>query len=268
MKDIITPQQFEALLPLAVTWAAEQERTILQSGVPLTESQLADARQVGVLFPERARLLRVAQIPTPSHPMLAAAVAATGIISPSTGGMTLRYGIYIRTDCWGQRLLVAHELVHTSQYERFGGLEAFLRPCLMEYLTPPGYPHGPIEQEADVRSRQLCAEHDEEPIRKLVNLLLEHARKQGAEKLVIAAASGKQTPVRCKTKTGSHELESFPAVLRPAVVGELARLANLAGGKFPKEGVLDFVTSGASSSKWRLKATSAEAECVLTPIGE
>ena len=154
--SFITPQQFEALLPLAAAWAAEQESVILRSGVTLSGPQTADARQLGVLFPERVRLLRVSEIPSPSHPVLAAAAAATNLISPFTAGMTLRYGIFIRADCWGQRLLVAHELVHTSQYERFGGFEAFLRPYLMECLTPPGYPHGPIEKEADVLSRKLC----------------------------------------------------------------------------------------------------------------
>jgi hypothetical protein len=154
--SIITPQQFEALLPHAVAWAEEHERTILQSGVPLTESQLADARQIGVRFPERVRLLRVPQIPTPSHPALAAAAAATGLISTSTGGMTLRYGIFIRTDCWEQRLLVSHELVHVTQYERLGGFDAFLRPYLWECLTK-GYPQGPMEQEAVTTSERLCA---------------------------------------------------------------------------------------------------------------
>ena len=110
-----------------------------------------------MLFPDRVRLLRVAQIPTPSHPILAAEAVATNLISTFTGGMTLRYGIFIRSDCWGQRLLVAHELVHTTQYERLGGFEGFLRPYLTECLTSPGYPHGPLEREADVLSRKLCA---------------------------------------------------------------------------------------------------------------
>jgi len=155
--SIITPQQFEALLPLARAWAEEQEGIILQAGVPLTDAQLTDARQVGVIHPERVRLLRVTQIPAPSHPMLAAAAAATNLISPSTGGMTLRYGIFIRTDCWEQRLLIAHELVHVTQYERLGGFEAFLRPYLLECIIPPGYPHGPMEQEAVTKSGRLCA---------------------------------------------------------------------------------------------------------------
>jgi hypothetical protein len=153
----ITPQQFEELLPLASAWAAEQESLILQSGVPLTDAQLADARQVGVVHPGRVRLLRTAQVPVPSHPVLVAAAAATHLISPSTLGLTLRYGIFIRTDYWEERLLLAHELVHTSQYERLGGFEAFLRSYLLECLTPPGYPFGPMEQEAIITSEQLCA---------------------------------------------------------------------------------------------------------------
>ena len=132
----MTPQQFEILLPLAAAWATEQEHIILKSGVPLTGSQLMDARTVGVLSPERVRLLQVKQIPIPNHPMLATAAATTGLVSPSTRGMTLRYGIFIRTDCWGQRLLLAHEFVHTMQYERFGSFEAFLRPYLLECLPP------------------------------------------------------------------------------------------------------------------------------------
>ena len=158
--SIITPQKFEMLLPLAGAWAAEQERTILQTGVALTESLLADARRVGVVQPERVRLLRVTQITTPTHPALAAAAAATGLISPATAGLTIRYGIFIRADCWGQRHLVVHELVHTSQYERLGGFEAFLRPYLLECITPPGYPYGPMEQEAITTSARLCASHE------------------------------------------------------------------------------------------------------------
>jgi len=71
--------------------------------------------------------------------------------------MTLRYGIFIRSDCWARRLLVTHELVHVTQYERLGSFEAFLRPYLTECITPPGYPNGPMEREAITVSERLCA---------------------------------------------------------------------------------------------------------------
>jgi hypothetical protein len=155
--SIITPQEFEMLLPLACAWAAEQERTILGSGVTLTESQLADARRVGITHPERVRLLSVVQIPLPAHPALAAAARATNLISPSTQGLTLRYGIFVRADSWEQRPLIVHELVHTSQYERLGGFDTFLRRYLIECITPPGYPYGSMEQEAVTTAAKLCA---------------------------------------------------------------------------------------------------------------
>jgi hypothetical protein len=36
--------QFEMLLPLAATWAIEQEQEILRDGVPLSEKEVGDAR--------------------------------------------------------------------------------------------------------------------------------------------------------------------------------------------------------------------------------
>ena len=108
---------------------------ILQSGVALTDLQLVDARRVGVAHPDRIRLLRVEQI--------------------QTTGLTLRYGIFIRGDCWGERRLTVHEFVHTMQYERLGGVEGFLRPYLLECINPPGYPFGPMEQEAKRVQRRV-----------------------------------------------------------------------------------------------------------------
>lgn len=149
-------KQFEMLLPIACAWATEQERIILQSGVQLTTAQLADAKEIGLSRPERVRLLQVEQMPEPNHPVLAAAADATGLISPLTSGLTVRYGIFIRSDCWGNRKLVTHELVHTRQYEQLGSFEAFLRPYFLECLTSPYYPNGPMEQEAVKTSEKIC----------------------------------------------------------------------------------------------------------------
>ncbi len=68
--------------------------------------------------------------------------------------MALRYGIFIRSDCWGEHGLVAHELAHTAQYERLGGIRPFLRQYLLECLTI-GYPAAPMEQEAIAAASRL-----------------------------------------------------------------------------------------------------------------
>jgi len=155
-KSPLSPEQFEQLLPLASAWAGEQETHILATGRPLTPAQLADAGRLGVSHPARVRLLPVAAIPPPDDPILRAAGEATGLISPLTAGLTLRYGIYIRRDCLEDCGLIAHELVHIAQYERFGSIGAFLRQYLSECLTI-GYPAAPLEQEAIILSGRLFA---------------------------------------------------------------------------------------------------------------
>jgi len=155
-KNMITQEQFKMLLPLACLWAEEQERIILRDGVPLSAVQTTDAKSIGVAHPERVRLLKVVRIPIPEHPALRAAAGSTQLISPDTAGLTLRYGIFIRTDCWGARPLVFHELVHTLQYERLGGFQQFLEQYLYECITI-GYPAAPMEQEAVTTTTRLCA---------------------------------------------------------------------------------------------------------------
>jgi hypothetical protein len=144
---MITPEQFKFLMPLACKWAEEQEQVILSNGNALADTQFADARNVGVIHAEKIRLLIVNQIPMPDHPALNAAATAIHLITPSTAGLTLRYGIYIRSDHRSNRQLIAHEFVHTAQYERLGGFLSFLQQYLYECNTI-GYPAAPMEQEA------------------------------------------------------------------------------------------------------------------------
>ena len=150
----ITPEQLDELLPLATAWAEAEEARILAEGVPLTATQLADARWLGAAQPERVRLLVMDSIPAPEHPLLQEAGQAMQLITPFTAGLTLRHGIYVRRDFAGDRFLVAHELVHTSQYERLGGITPFLRQYLHECLTA-GYPNAPMEQEAVMKAEEL-----------------------------------------------------------------------------------------------------------------
>lgn len=104
------------------------------------------AKQLGILHPERVRLRAVAQVP-PLNWLLRRVGEKLGVVSAHTIGMTLRYGIYIREDHWGDRRLLLHELVHIAQYKRLGGFRAFLAQYLQECISP-GYPLGDLEQEA------------------------------------------------------------------------------------------------------------------------
>jgi hypothetical protein len=146
--------QLERLIPLAARWAEALETRILRDGVPLSEEELIDARALGVREPARVRLLCLASVPTPDDVALRAAAAAVQFLTPATRGLALRYGIFVRADCWRDRGLIAHELAHTEQYERLGGIEPFLRQYLGECLAI-GYPAAPMEQEAIAAAGRL-----------------------------------------------------------------------------------------------------------------
>jgi hypothetical protein len=68
----ITSDQLEFLLPIASEWTEAKERGVLKHGVPLSNSQIEDAKRVGVIHPERVRIFKVPQIPIPKHPVLKA----------------------------------------------------------------------------------------------------------------------------------------------------------------------------------------------------
>jgi hypothetical protein len=151
-----TVDQLDELVPLAAQWAIEQERRGLCEGVPLCEAELADAKKIGVTNPERIRLLRVETIPVPAHPMLRAAAASMSFLTATPRGLALDHGIFIRSDCWRDRELIVHELVHTWQYQRLGGIVPFLRTYLYQCATV-GYARAPLELEALAIAERVCS---------------------------------------------------------------------------------------------------------------
>ena len=155
LKDL--QAQFERMLPLAVQWAAEQQERILGEGVPLSVREMADALKAGVKDPERIRLLEVEIIPSPSHPVLVAAYQQINVAPAAPRGLTLHYGIFVRSDYWRDRALILHELVHTAQYERLGGIVPFLRQYFLECATV-GYNKSALEKEASTTGSRILAE--------------------------------------------------------------------------------------------------------------
>src|SRR5438874_12865794 len=151
-----TINQLEELLPLAVHWATDQERRVLCEGVHLSKIELADAKAIGVRNPERVRLLRVDSVPIPAHPMLRAAAASINFLTAAPRGLALDYGTFVRADHWRDRALIAHELVHTEQYQRPGGILPLLQTYIVQCATV-GYPNAPLELEAIASSARICA---------------------------------------------------------------------------------------------------------------
>ena len=146
----------DELLSLAVHWAIGQERRVLCEGVGLSEIEMADAKAIGVKNPERVRLLRIQIVPTPADPTLRAAAASLNFLSAAPRGLALEYGIFIRSDCWRDRALIAHELVHTAQYQRLGGVVPFLQTYISQ-CAAVGYANAPLELEAIRVAKRICS---------------------------------------------------------------------------------------------------------------
>jgi hypothetical protein len=140
----ITPELVELLTPLAIQWAAEEEAFALKHGEPLNEAEVDYAKKIGIKFPERVRLLKVASMPSPKNPILKKAADEMGSQLSGAGGLTLNYAIFIKQELWRNLRLIVHELAHTAQYERNGGL-SLLRQFIWEYSE---YPNGSLEREA------------------------------------------------------------------------------------------------------------------------
>ncbi len=131
----LTPEMFAIVLPMAVKWVEDRQRFIFQHGQKLSSAEQDDAHLAGVQQ---------------------YANDMVQLVTPQTAGLTLCHGIFIRLDCQGDRRLLVHEFVHTSQYERLGSIEAFLRQYLHECITF-GYPQAPMEQEAIQTAQRICS---------------------------------------------------------------------------------------------------------------
>ncbi|HEX3857341.1 MAG TPA: hypothetical protein VHY30_08605 [Verrucomicrobiae bacterium] len=143
---LITQQQLEPLIPAVIKWAESESSNALKLGVPLNEIETDFARKIGIQFPEKVRLLKLAVMPKPSHPELLKIAAEKGLDWSQLQGLTLGYAIFIQENFWRNTRLVVHELAHTFQYERHGGL-SLLRQFVLEYFID-GYLNSSLEREA------------------------------------------------------------------------------------------------------------------------
>lgn len=131
----------------ALLWVTWMERRILSRGAPLSPEWLDAARALGVRQPERVRVYRVEQLPGPLPATLRRVLVRTGLLLPGLAGMALRYGILLRADCRDDASLLLHELAHTAQYERLGGIGPFLG-CYLRECLGVGYQASMLEREA------------------------------------------------------------------------------------------------------------------------
>lgn len=144
------------LWPLATGWVAWMERRCLSLGEPLSPAWYAAAQALGVRDPGRVRVWRVPALPGRMPAGLRRWLVGAGLLPPDLAGMSLRYGILLRSDCRADPTLLLHELAHTAQYERLGGIGPFLRRYLRE-CCGVGYGASVLEAEATALAHRHCA---------------------------------------------------------------------------------------------------------------
>lgn len=154
---MIDQEKFDRLAPRAVQWAKTQEEFILKHGVPLAPAQITDAQRCGVHDTTRVRVLVVDRIPLPDDEELTEAARRAQIITEASRGVTIGHGIIIRADCWQDRELLLHQLVHVAQCERSGGLDTYLPEYLGDRRTCSDFSLGSFEDEARGLAREICA---------------------------------------------------------------------------------------------------------------
>ena len=139
------------VLPFATWWLWHQERKALRLGRKLNDEEITWAKKIGIEHPEKIRIYLIDQVPTPAPTFIENILQKRGFPAGNAAGMSMRYGIYAKEKYASNKSLIAHELVHTHQYERFGSLSKFLIVYLKEVMLL-GYNNSPLEHEANITS--------------------------------------------------------------------------------------------------------------------
>ena len=105
----------------------------------------------------------------------------------------------------------------------------------------------------------------DDPLKRFTLLVLFQAQQDHATELTVAPASSGRSPIRYKVGDTWYDMSPPPAHIMPGVVAELGRLAAFTKRPFPKEGLIDVPYSGVRL-RWVIRMTSAEADCILTPV--
>lgn len=144
-------EKLDRLLPAILAWYNSVEAELLPTGRRLTEKETQFAREVGVLVPDRVRIVVLKNFPMPSDPALFAETQRYGLGSPTEGGRANGYLIMLKPQFADNFSVISHELVHVAQHDRLGR-DPFVRRYLTE-MELMGYARSPLELEASEKQK-------------------------------------------------------------------------------------------------------------------
>ena len=133
------------ILPSVYRFAYSRAFNCTMQGRHLTENEIEIAKRVGVKKPFLISVLLVDEVSGPDGFILRTLGKLAGFPFSQLAGITFGYGITVRRDVFGNKLL-AHECRHVAQYEELG-FELFLTAYLTQVLSV-GYWDAFFEQDA------------------------------------------------------------------------------------------------------------------------
>lgn len=137
------------LLPQYIDWAYETDRKGLEIGTPLDEKEMLLASEIGIVHPEKVRIIYVDEVPFPYENFaLKVFGEAVGLIGEGiiNNAQVFGYSIYARKGFKLNRPKLAHELVHVLQIER-SSLDKVVTQHFYD-MAEYGYDEAPLEVEA------------------------------------------------------------------------------------------------------------------------
>ncbi|MEZ9138751.1 MULTISPECIES: hypothetical protein [unclassified Shewanella] len=137
------------LLPQYIDWAYEVDRKGQEIGVSLDKKELLLAAEIGIVHPEKVRIVYVNEVPFP-YENFALKVFGEGVGIVGEGiinnAQVFGYSIYARKDFELNRTRLAHELVHVLQIER-ASLDIVVSQHFSD-MSKYEYDKAPLEMEA------------------------------------------------------------------------------------------------------------------------
>jgi hypothetical protein len=139
-------------------------------------------------------------------------------------------------------------------------MNPFVNPKKRSVSLPPG-----CKDLVDVLHRPK--RRGDSPGRIFVRLMLMQAHEHHATQLVIGSAVVPESTITEKIGSAFYHVSALPSDFRTSVVEEVARMAALPNGVFPREGQI-LIRLETTQLRWRVRQSSADADIVLTPMEE
>jgi hypothetical protein len=152
-----------------IKFAEGEEKIILNSGRTLTFEETVIAKEMGVKYPEKVRILEIDEIVKPKEPVLHKICEDFNFIN-NPNGLTFGYAFYLKTE--HRNSTIPHELVHVSQYEGLG-IQGFFERYYKEYCEcnkngKLKRSEMPLEKDAKEKAKSFCESIGIAPDRKCI----------------------------------------------------------------------------------------------------